>query len=82
MHLTLALLLDEAYGTFNKPPPSGALLEIEDLEKHPIPAAEWELDKMWQETLQGLPDDFKSIECSVHDNKTDCERDHSLDQVS
>lgn len=82
MHLTLALLLDEAYGTFSKPPPQGALLEVEDLERQRIPAAEWELDKMWQETLQGLPTDFNNIECSVHEKKADCDGDHSLDQVS
>lgn len=81
LYLTLALLTDEPYGIFREQPPSGALLELEDIEHRPSPAAEWELDHMWQETLQNLPDNFQNLECSVHETKEDCQNDHSLDKV-
>lgn len=82
LYLTITLLNDEAYGIFLEQAPSGALPEINAIQHEPIPAAEWELDKMWYETLLGLPDDFQSLECSVHSHTDQCKRDHALDQVT
>lgn len=79
--MTLSLLTDEAYGIFRTIPPAGALLELQDIKTEPTPAAEWETDKMWQETLQNLPENFQNLECSVHEDQGECEKDHVLDQV-
>lgn len=81
LYLTLTLLNDEAYGIFSMPPPEGALPELEMLREEVIPAAEWEVDKTWSETLEALPDDYTFLECSVHQNMEDCHADHRLDKV-
>lgn len=81
LFLTLTLLNDEVYGIFAFPPPDGALPELESLETEPVTAAEWEIDTTWEETLNGLPDDFQDLECSVHKCKEECGRDHQLDDV-
>lgn len=81
LYLTITLLNDEAYGIFLNPPPDGALIDISDIEQEPIPAAEWEMDHTWADTIDGLPENFQALECSVHLNRAECETDHSLDQV-
>ncbi|XP_025831310.1 uncharacterized protein LOC108740386 [Agrilus planipennis] len=79
LYLTITLLNDESYGIFTTCPPEGALPELHDLEHVPVPAAEWELDRMWVETLNGLPKDFQCLQCSIHKNSHECEKDHKLD---
>lgn len=81
LYVTLTLVSDEIGGMFSMPVPEGALPELEDLEKEVYPAAEWEKDKMWQETLEGLPDDYKALECSVHEDRAECIEDHALDDI-
>lgn len=63
-------------------PPEGALAELDDIEIKTLPAAEWEMDKTWMETIQGLPNDFQPLECSVHGSKEECDDDHNLDTVN
>lgn len=81
LYLTLTLLNDELYGIFVNPPPVGVLPEFRDIPLTKITAAEWELETMWQNTLQNLPEDLKKMECSVHENHDDCANDHDLDTV-
>ncbi|KAJ8982708.1 hypothetical protein NQ317_004517 [Molorchus minor] len=80
--LSTSLLLDEAINIFRQPPPNGAIPELEVLQQDPIPAAEWEMDRTWQDTLAGLPDDFQMLECCVHGNVVECKTDHNLDKAS
>lgn len=81
-YLSTSLLLDEATGPFKLFPPDGALADLETLATPQVDAAEWEVDKCWQDTLLGLPDDFQMLECCVHANETECKEDHNLDKVS
>lgn len=80
--MSTSLLLDEAIGTFKLFPPDGALPELDTLTIPLTDAAEWELDKSWQNMLIGLPNDFQMLECCVHANETECKADHNLDKVS
>lgn len=77
----MTLLNDEVYGIFSLPPPDGALPELGEINMGHVTAADWELDLTWQETLQNLPQDFKQLECSVHENIEECDDDHFLDTV-
>ncbi|CAG9819672.1 unnamed protein product [Phaedon cochleariae] len=36
---------------------------------------------MWQDTLQGLPGDFRMLECCVHAEEAECKADHRLDKI-
>lgn len=81
-YLSTSLLLDEATGPFRLFPPDGALPDLETLAAPTVEAAEWEVDKCWQDTLMGLPEDFQMLECCVHANETECKGDHNLDKVS
>lgn len=81
LYLTITLLNDEAFAIFVDPPPDGALPDLDPSYQDPTPAAEWELDKTWSDTIDGLPDDFQSLECSVHACKAECDADHQLDQI-
>lgn len=80
-YLSTSLLLDEATGPFKAFPPDGALQDLETLAAPAIEAAEWEVDKSWQDTLMGLPEDFQMLECCVHANENECKGDHHLDKV-
>lgn len=80
--LTINLLNDEITGVFHNPPPEEALTDLKAIQPEPSTAAEWETDRMWQETLLGLPDDFEPMTCSVHSSPEDCQKDHQLDKVS
>ncbi|KAI4462585.1 hypothetical protein MML48_4g00013168 [Holotrichia oblita] len=81
LYLTLTLLNDEVFGIFNLPPPDGALPELNQINMAHVTAADWELDATWQETLQNLPQDFKHLECSVHESPEECDDDHLLDTI-
>ncbi|CAG9819671.1 unnamed protein product [Phaedon cochleariae] len=80
-YLSTSLLLDQAIGVFRGFPPDGALPDCEALVPPTVQAAEWEVDKMWQDTLQGLPGDFRMLECCVHAEEAECKADHRLDKV-
>lgn len=75
------MLLDESTGPFKNVPPDGALPELNSLKPPVVEAAEWELDKGWQDTLLGLPDDFQMLECCIHADEGECKGDHGLDKV-
>lgn len=79
--ITLTVLNDEASNIFMTRPPDGAMIEIEDIPLIGIPAAEWELDNTWNDTLNNLPEDFQTLECAVHENQTLCDDDHHLDAI-
>lgn len=79
--LTITLLLDEVAGVFEELPPSGVLVDLNNITPHPVPAAEWESDRMWPNTLQNLPENFQPLHCSVHNTREECNNDHKLDQV-
>lgn len=79
--LSTSLLLDEAIGVFRMVPPDGAIPDLKSLHSEPVPAADWEIDTTWQETLAGLPDDFKMLECCVHSTTVECKGDKNLDKV-
>lgn len=81
LYLTLTLLNDEVYGLFALAPPEGALPELNEINVAHVTAADWELDHTWHETLQNLPQDFKVLECSVHESQAECDEDHQLDTV-
>ncbi|KAF2879031.1 hypothetical protein ILUMI_27125 [Ignelater luminosus] len=81
LFLTITLLNDESYGIFRTFPPEKAIPDIESIHHEPIPAAEWENDEMWRETLLGLPDTFQSLICTVHDTPSACAADHKLDTI-
>ncbi|CAH1992630.1 unnamed protein product [Acanthoscelides obtectus] len=80
-YLSTSLLLDEAIGVFRQYPPDAALPDLSTLPKEPVEAAEWEMDKTWQETLAGLPEDFQMLECCVHASEDECSSDHKLDKI-
>lgn len=82
LFLTITLLNDEAYGIFRAIPPEKAIPDIESIPHQPIPAAEWESDEMWRETLLGLPATFQNLICTVHDTPSGCAADHQLDTVN
>lgn len=79
--LTANLLNDEIDGIFQNKPPDKVLEDPKSLPIEQSTAAEWESDKMWQETLLALPDDFQMMECCVHSDKENCKTDHKLDRV-
>ncbi|XP_018571602.1 vasodilator-stimulated phosphoprotein-like [Anoplophora glabripennis] len=79
--LSTSLLLDEAVGVFRSIPPDGAIPDLKSLHTAPVPAADWEIDTTWQDTLVGLPDDFKMLECSVHATSAECKADKNLDKI-
>lgn len=80
--LTINLLNDEVTGVFQKAPPEDALVDLRSICPEPSAAAEWEMDRMWQESLLSLPDDFEMMGCSVHGSSNECQQDHKLDKVS
>ncbi|XP_076254959.1 uncharacterized protein LOC143192963 [Rhynchophorus ferrugineus] len=80
-YLTTSLLLDEAVDIFREFPPDGALVDLHTIHPKPVPAAQWETDNMWQDTLQNLPDEFQLLECFVHENPDECRKDHGLDKI-
>lgn len=80
--LTINLLNDEITGVFEKGPPDDALVCLKSIQPDPSTAAEWETDRMWQETLLSMPDDFVMMGCSIHNSKEECQQDHKLDKVS
>ncbi|EFA02313.1 uncharacterized protein LOC664256 [Tribolium castaneum] len=79
--LTINLLNDEISGVFEKSPPDDALADLRSILPDPSTAAEWEADRMWQETLLSLSDDFEMMGCCVHGSKEECQQDHNLDKV-
>ncbi|GLV35468.1 hypothetical protein CBL_01383 [Carabus blaptoides fortunei] len=74
LYLTLTILNDEVYGIFKTPPPDGALSELADLYEE-FPQAEWEQDRLWEEILEKIPEEFQLMKCSVHTDLTDCNND-------
>ncbi|XP_022900610.1 uncharacterized protein [Onthophagus taurus] len=78
--LTLTILSDELFGIFADAPPD-LLPELGEFDYEPVPAAEWEIDSMWPETLANLPEDFKKLDCSVHSSRAECDKDHKLDKI-
>lgn len=79
--LTCNLLNDEVSGIFREKPPDDALVCLKTIHPEPSTAAEWETDRMWQETLLSLPEDFEMMTCSVHGSPDECKQDHRLDKV-
>ncbi|RZC37152.1 uncharacterized protein BDFB_011118, partial [Asbolus verrucosus] len=79
--LTVNLLNDEISGVFQNRPPNDNLADLNSIQIEPSTAAEWELDKMWHETLLSLPDEFEMMQCTVHGSQEDCQQDHKLDKV-
>ncbi|KAG5897939.1 hypothetical protein JTB14_014052 [Gonioctena quinquepunctata] len=80
-YLAISLLLDEAIGIFRTYPSDGALPNTYEIPKLQVEGAEWEYDKMWQDTLAGLPDDFQMLECCIHATSDECKKDHKLDKI-
>lgn len=79
--LTITLMNDEVVGIFEELPPNGPLLDLASFPEPKFEAASWERDKMWEETLQAIPDHFEPLECSVHNDLDECKRDHKLDRI-
>ncbi|XP_030748243.1 uncharacterized protein LOC115876568 [Sitophilus oryzae] len=80
-YLTNSLLLDESVDIFREFPPDGALADLETFHPKPVPAAQWEIDNMWQDTLQHLPEEFQLLECFIHDSAELCKHDHGYDKI-
>ncbi|KAL3266148.1 hypothetical protein HHI36_010333 [Cryptolaemus montrouzieri] len=81
LYLTLTMLNDELIGVFEREPPSGALKTLASLPDYRVEAASWERDDTWRDVLVSLPEDFKPLECSVHQDKDECKKDHKLDRI-
>ncbi|XP_066257516.1 uncharacterized protein [Euwallacea similis] len=80
-YLTTSLLLDEAVDIFRAYPPEGPLPSLDSVRPLNLAAAQWETDKMWQDTLQNLPDDFQLLDCTVHEDPDECRKDHPFDKI-
>ncbi|ERL93968.1 hypothetical protein D910_11253 [Dendroctonus ponderosae] len=81
VYLSTSLLLDEAVDIFREYPPDGALPDLQSVHPLNVPAAQWETDNMWQDTLQNLPDDFQLLDCFVHEDPDTCRKDHQFDKI-